>query len=111
MLGARLPAKLLNLRHVVPQQWLDNTIAPGIAPEDLGRLALTSSCIYGRASGWSVAKDYDATLVSEPHHRMELFCAPPSGASTPPTLSSLHVAREPWACSAAKWWALERRRK
>ena len=55
--------------HVVPQQWLVNTTAPGIAPDDRRRLDLV---IYG-AAPLSGALCCDATLVSplardgEPH--------------------------------------------
>ena len=55
--------------HVVPQQWLVNTTAPGIAPDDRQRLDLV---IYG-ATPLDGALCCDATLVSpltrdgEPH--------------------------------------------
>ena len=55
--------------HVVPQQWLVNTTAPGIAPDDRRRLDLV---IYG-AAPLGGALCCDATLVSplahdgEPH--------------------------------------------
>ena len=55
--------------HVVPQQWLVNTTAPGIAPGDRGRLDLV---IYG-AAPLGGALCCDVTLVSpltrdgEPH--------------------------------------------
>ena len=56
--------------HVVPQQWLVNTTAPGIAPDDRRRLDLV---IYGAAPLKGGALCCDATLVSplardgEPH--------------------------------------------
>ena len=91
--------------HVVPQQWLVNTTAPGIAPDDRRRLDLV---IYG-ATPLGGALSCDATLVSpmasptpaQPR-RMERFCAPPTDASKPPTLSSRQVALKSFACSAAK---------
>ena len=65
----------------------------------------------GRTTVWSPLLR-DATLVSPltragptsaRPHRMAQSCAPPGGANTPPTLSSLTGARKPSACSAARW--------
>ena len=99
---------------MVPRQWLVNTTAPGVAPDDRRRLDLV---IYG-AAPLGGALCCDATLVAplardgEPHPgaaaRTELFCAPPTGASMPPTLSSRQVARKRSACSDAKWVAAGR---
>ena len=76
--GARLPAKQLALKG--GQQWLVNTTAPGVAPDDRKRPLGGALCC-------------DATLVSPltraggPHsgaatHRMAQSCAPPCAAQT-----------------------------
>ena len=54
--------------HVVPQQWIVNTTAPGIAPDDRRRLDLV---IYG-AAPLGGALCCDATLVSPPARDGEL---------------------------------------
>ena len=96
----------------MPQQWLVNTTAPGIAPDDRRRFDLV---IYGAAPlggalyavmrpSFRLSHAMVSPTPARPP-RMELFCAPPTGASMPPTLSSRQVARKPSTCSDAKWVA------
>ena len=59
--------------HVVPQQWIANTTAPGVAADDRRRLDLV---IYG--------------------------ATPMGGANRPRTRSALKEAPRPYACSGAK---------
>eukprot|EP00439_Symbiodinium_sp_Y106_P078982 s3234_g17.t1 len=85
---------------MVPQQWLVNTTAPGIAPDDRRRLDLV---IYGAAPlGGALCCDvtFVSLLTHEPHRAAAAQDGTILGTATP---SSLQAARKPCACSVATW--------
>ena len=85
--------------RVVPQQWLAQTTAPGVAPGDRRRLDLV---IYG-ASRRGEALCCDVTLVSPPlagarRNETGLPSTLHGGVSSDVTRSSLAQARSAWSC-------------